>query len=220
MGGCGAGCEKKDRFNPYEGYQPKNFGDREAGFAPLRKPWNLIGRLSGIALLLLTGCIGDEEQNRQRALTAKAAFAVDRVLVEKGARRLTLLHRGKIVRRYTIQLGFDPVGHKQREGDGRTPIGRYRIDARNPRSSFHLSIRISYPDARDKARAKAAGVSPGGDIFIHGEPNGTGWLQRWLRIIGLEDRGDWTHGCIAVTNSQMREIWANVKTGTPIEIRP
>lgn len=186
----------------------------------MNKPRFLISSLCGMALLLLTGCLGDEEQSRQRALTAKPVYAVDRILVEKGARRMTLFHRGKAVRRYRIQLGFDPTGHKQREGDGRTPVGRYRIDARNPRSSFHLSLRISYPDARDRAQAKAAGVSPGGDIFIHGEPNGTGQLMRWLRAIGLADRGDWTHGCIAVTNSEMREIWSSVKTGTPIDIRP
>lgn len=186
----------------------------------MTKPRLLIGCLLGVMLALLAGCIGDEEQNRQRALSAKAVYPVDRIVVEKGARRLTLFHRGKAVRRYSIQLGFNPKGHKQREGDGRTPVGHYRIDARNPRSAFHLSLRISYPDAKDRARAKAAGVSPGGDIFIHGEPNGTGWLHRWLHFVGLSERGDWTHGCIAVTNSQMREIWASVKTGTPIEIRP
>jgi len=212
--------EKKIRFASYEDYHLKNIGNRGAGFGPVNKPWKYIGYMYGIALLLLTGCIGDEEQSRQRALTAKPVYSVDRILVEKSARRLTLLHRGKAVRQYSIQLGFNPGGHKQREGDGRTPVGRYRIDARNPRSSFHLSLRISYPDAKDKARAKAAGVSPGGDIFIHGEPNGTSWLQRWLRAIGLADRGDWTHGCIAVTSNEMREIWASVKPGTPIDIRP
>jgi len=161
-----------------------------------------------------------EKENRRAALKARATFKVDRIVVEKAARRMTLRYRGRIVREYRIGLGFNPHGHKQQEGDGRTPEGLYRIDARNPRSGFHLSIRVSYPNTADRARARKRGVSPGGDIFIHGEPNGRGWLIRALSWLGLYHRGDWTLGCIAVTNREMREIWANVRTGTPIEIRP
>ena len=182
--------------------------------------------LKTLAILAVLAVIGLgtgaalEEWDRRAALSAKPAFAVDRIVVEKKARRMTLMHNGHVVRRYTVKLGFTPAGHKQQEGDGRTPVGTYSIDARNPRSSFHLSLRISYPDAKDKARAKAAGVPPGSDIFIHGEPNRIGWLLSLLGANGLIDRGDWTDGCIAVTNSEMREIWASVKTGTPIDIRP
>lgn len=161
-----------------------------------------------------------EHRARQAALAAPATLSVDRVVVEKARRHLTLLHGEKVVRRYRIALGFDPKGHKLREGDGRTPEGIYRIDLRNPRSAFHLSLRISYPDAKDRASAGKRGVPPGSDIFIHGEPNRIGWLLSWIGAVGLLDRGDWTDGCIAVTNSEMRAIWANVQVGTPIEIRP
>ena len=106
------------------------------------------------------------------------------------------------------------AGHKQREGDERTPEGRYVIDWRNARSVAHLSLHISYPDARDQAAAAQAGVSPGGAVMIHGLPNGWGAIGRWHRL------ADWTDGCIGVTNAEMREIWARVPDGTPIEIRP
>ena len=110
---------------------------------------------------------------------------------------------------HVIDLGFAPAGHKQVEGDGKTPEGTYLIDRRNPNSDFHLSIGISYPNARDIARAMAAGQDPGGDIFIHGQPN--------------KSRGegpDWTAGCISVTNREMEDIYAMVTDGTPITIRP
>ncbi len=138
----------------------------------------------------------------------------DRIEVHKAARRLDLLRDGRVLASYRVALGFAPLGHKEREGDGRTPEGSYLIDWRNPQSSFHLSLHVSYPDAADRARAAAAGVSPGGDIMIHGQPNGL----RGLRS-GHPDK-DWTVGCIAVTNREMREIWARVADGTPIRIHP
>jgi murein L,D-transpeptidase YafK len=120
-----------------------------------------------------------------------------------------LLLRGQsILRAYRIALGRDPVGHKQREGDGKTPEGRYLIDRRNPKSRYHLSLRISYPNAADTARAEAAGVPPGGDIMIHGLKDGE------------RREGDWTQGCIAVTNEEMDEIWSLVAEGTEIWIEP
>jgi murein L,D-transpeptidase YafK len=120
-----------------------------------------------------------------------------------------LLLRGNVVlRSYRIALGRDPVGHKQHEGDGRTPEGRYVIDRRNPKSKYHLALHISYPNAEDVARAQTAGVEPGGDIMIHGLKDGE---QR-------ED--DWTQGCIAVTNQVMDEIWGLVPDGTVIVIEP
>jgi murein L,D-transpeptidase YafK len=106
------------------------------------------------------------------------------------------------------------AGYKQREGDGRTPEGRYAIDFKNPRSRFHLALRISYPDASDRDSARRRGVPPGGDIMIHGLPNGLGWLGKYHLW------RDWTDGCIAVTNGQIEEIWASVDVGTPVEIRP
>ncbi|MGE4298753.1 MAG: murein L,D-transpeptidase family protein [Desulfovibrionaceae bacterium] len=137
----------------------------------------------------------------------------DAVEVRKGARTMTLLRGGRVLARYPVALGRDPVGHKAVEGDGRTPEGRYVIAGRNPRSRFHLALRISYPDAADAARAVALGASPGGDIMIHGQPNGR---RAWLP----PRRGDWTQGCVAVSNAAIREIWAAVDNGTPVTILP
>ncbi len=139
---------------------------------------------------------------------------IDLVIVEKATRTMMLMSGEEVVRSYDIALGDSPVGHKQREGDERTPEGRYVLDWRNPNSSFHLSIHISYPNEADRAAAAAAGYSPGGDIMIHGQPNGFGWWS-WLL-----QRVDWTDGCIAVTDAEMDEIWNMVENGTPIEIRP
>ncbi len=140
---------------------------------------------------------------------------VETVLVEKGERRLQLLGAdGTVLKSYTIALGGDPLGHKQREGDGRTPEGRYTIDWRNPQSAYHLSLHISYPDQDDTRRANERGEDPGGMIMIHGMRNGLGWLG------SLHQYVDWTDGCIAVTNAEMDEIWRLVPKRTPIEIRP
>jgi murein L,D-transpeptidase YafK len=138
--------------------------------------------------------------------------SVERIVIEKAARRLILLQGGKEVRTYHIALGFSPVGDKERQGDGRTPEGVYRIDRRNDRSAYHLSLGLDYPQAEDRARAKAAGVSPGGDIMIHGQPNA---LRDDMVL-----KGDWTAGCIAVSNAEMREIWAVTDAETLVEVRP
>jgi murein L,D-transpeptidase YafK len=145
---------------------------------------------------------------------APEAEQADRVEVFKGARRLELKRQGRTIRSYRVALGFAPTGHKQREGDGRTPEGSYMIDARNPRSAFHFSLRVSYPDEADKARAAAKGVAPGGDIFIHGQPNGLG------KFFVRHPRRDWTVGCVAVTDAEIREIWSLVPTGARIVIHP
>ncbi|AKO98695.1 MAG: L,D-transpeptidase family protein [Marinovum algicola] len=134
---------------------------------------------------------------------------VTRVVVDKGARKMYLLHDTQVLEQYDVGLGFAPAGHKAQEGDGRTPEGEYRIDRRNPNSSFYLSIGIDYPNEEDIRRARDAGVSPGGDIFIHGRP----WKNR-------KGGRDWTAGCIAVSNAEMRDIYAMVRNGTPITIRP
>jgi len=147
-----------------------------------------------------------------RSLPAKAV--ADRVLVIKSTRTLELKSHGNILKTYRVALGTDPVGPKQRQGDHRTPEGTYVLDYRNATSRFHRSIHISYPDQQDRARARKLGVSPGGDIFIHGLPNGYGWIGRAHRV------KDWTDGCIAVTDQEMDEIWRAVPDGTVIEIRP
>ena len=132
----------------------------------------------------------------------------DRIVVRKGRREMLLLRGESVLRQYRVALGRNPVGHKERDGDGRTPEGRYVIDRRNPKSRYHLSLRISYPNADDVARARAAGAEPGGDIMIHGLKDGE------------HREGDWTQGCIAVTDQEMDEIWGLVAEGTPIVIEP
>jgi murein L,D-transpeptidase YafK len=139
---------------------------------------------------------------------------VDRVLVLKAQRRLLLLSRGRVVRRYRVALGFNPVGHKIRRGDGRTPEGTYVLDWRNPNSQFQRSIHVSYPNRRDRLRAARRGVDPGGAIMIHGVRPSFEWLGRLHSLV------DWTDGCIAVSGREMAEIWVLVPNGTPIEIRP
>jgi murein L,D-transpeptidase YafK len=121
---------------------------------------------------------------------------------------MQLLHDDKLLRSYTFSLGFTPEGHKAFEGDGRTPEGAYLIDRRNPNSRYHLSLGISYPNARDIAYARARGQSPGGQIFIHGTPK------------VFAGQPDWTYGCIAVTDEEMEEIYAMVDVGTKIFIYP
>ncbi|MDX1497939.1 MAG: L,D-transpeptidase family protein [Salinisphaeraceae bacterium] len=138
---------------------------------------------------------------------------IDKVEVYKGERRLELWRQGKLIKSYRISLGGNPIGHKQQEGDSRTPEGNYVIDWRNPNSKFHKSLHISYPNAADRRRAKARGVSPGGDIMIHGLPNG-------LDAAAVMGQFDWTDGCIAVNNREIEEIWQAVPNGTPITLHP
>lgn len=136
----------------------------------------------------------------------------DFVLIDKSDRVLTLFSEGKPFRNYVgLQFGGDPEGRKRFEGDERTPEGRYAIDYGNPASGYHLSLHVSYPAADDRAFAEARGRSPGGDIFIHGQPY-------WLPVGRLP--GDWTDGCIALADAEIEELWRLVPDGTPIEIRP
>lgn len=138
----------------------------------------------------------------------------DHVLVLKKEHTLTLFSRGQVIRTYQLALGGSPVGAKQQQGDRKTPEGRYVLDRRNPKSQFYKSIHISYPNETDRERARKRGVAPGGDIMIHGLPNGYGALGASHRL------HDWTDGCIAVTDSEIDEIWKLVPDGTPIEIQP
>jgi murein L,D-transpeptidase YafK len=167
-------------------------------------------KLNLFAALLLAAC---ENGNAQRELLVVPDSAkADRILVDKSDRVMILYQNDKEIARYTdIKLGDAPVGHKRFEGDEKTPEGSYTINGRNPESSYHLSLRVSYPDADDRDYAKSKGKPPGGDIFIHGQPN----LSPLDRL-----SYDWTDGCIAVTNAEIKQIWKLVPDGTKITIRP
>lgn len=143
-----------------------------------------------------------------------AAEKADLVVVSKSESRLYLERAGKRFDSFKVAFGGDSKGHKQREGDKRTPEGRYMLDSKNPNSAFYKSIHISYPNAADRAAAKARGVSPGGDVMIHGQKNGWGWLAPISQLF------DWTDGCVALRNSDMEKVWNAVDVGTPIEIQP
>ncbi len=150
-------------------------------------------------------------------LTPTFVFAIekaDMVLVVKSESKLYLKKNGKLLKEYDIALGKNPKGHKRQEGDERTPEGKYVLDYKKEDSSFYKSIHISYPDDDDLRRAKESGVNPGGFIMIHGQKNGLGWLSF------IAQRFNWTDGCIAVSNSDMDEIWQAVDVGIPIEITP
>lgn len=174
-----------------------------------------------IALQKMIEAIGQEVGNKENEITSlqKEVFAlqkgpVDKILIEKNERRLTLISKGKVLKTYKIALGGNPDGPKERQGDNKTPEGTYIIDSRNRDSRYHLSLHISYPNAKDKKRAKELGVSPGGDIMIHGIKNGLSWVG------DLHTEVDWTRGCIAVTDEEIEEIERLAPNGTIVEIRP
>lgn len=158
------------------------------------------------ALAIVAGC-----SSRGSKFKTYRGPEITGVLVNKSARKMYLIRNGKVLQAYNVDLGSAPAGPKQFEGDGKTPEGTYFIDRRNPNSRFHLSLGISYPNRADRAFAAALGKSPGGDIFIHGQPN-------LLRGNVRDD--DWTEGCIAVKNREMEDIYAMVQNGTPITINP
>jgi len=157
---------------------------------------------------VLAGCAGEEPR--------KSASAADLVLVKKSQRKLQLIKNGQVVREYRIALGDQPYGHKMQEGDERTPEGSYILDWRNPNSRFYKSIHVSYPNDQDIRFARYMGVSPGGMIMIHGQPD----YIRSPKMRAQYQRRDWTDGCIAVQNEEMDEIWRAVRDGTPIRILP
>lgn len=164
-------------------------------------------RLAIPPLLLLAAC-GPANSQPAPPIGTKA----DRLLVDKSERVLIAYAGNREIARYTdIRFGDAPTGHKRFEGDERTPEGRYTINGRNSKSAYHLSLRISYPNAADRAYAKARGGSPGGDIFIHGQPNA------WP---GPPIARDWTDGCIALSNAGIKQLWDIVPDGIPITIRP
>jgi len=146
--------------------------------------------------------------------TIAAPVQADEIVILKSVRTMTLLSGSKVLKTYKVALGSVPVGAKQVEGDHKTPEGDYIIDAKNAHSQFHLSLHISYPSAADQQRARAMGARPGGAIMIHG-------LARPFAYLGpLHRQTDWTDGCIALTNSEIEEIWKLVPVGTKVEIRP
>ena len=163
-------------------------------------------RICVAVLTLLSGASGP-------AWAEAVASTVDFILVEKGERRMTLFSGNDAVRTYRIALGRGGLAAKRREGDRLTPEGRYRIDLKHPGSEYHLALRISYPNAEDRARAAVRKVPPGGNIMIHGLPNGLETEPKLFR------NRDWTAGCIDVMNEEIEEIWSLVEVGTDIEIR-
>jgi murein L,D-transpeptidase YafK len=168
----------------------------------------LIKAISIAALLALTACGQSDAKTSNVAASVKA----DRIMVDKSDRTMILYRANKEIMRYTgFKLGDAPVGHKHFQGDEKTPEGTYRISGRNPGSHYHLSLRISYPNAADIAYAKKQGKSAGGDIFIHGQPNG------WA---GGTIAKDWTDGCIALSNAEIEQLWQLVPDGIPITIAP
>lgn len=141
---------------------------------------------------------------------------VDLVRVDKSERSLSLLSHGQVLHRFAIRLGGTPTGHKQREGDRRTPEGRYILDFKKPDSAFYRAIHVSYPNRQDVANARRLGVAPGGAIMIHGQPNGLQLAADSTTIIPY----DWTDGCIALSNADMTTVWDLVRVPTPIQIDP
>ena len=167
------------------------------------------GFLAVIGVANLLGAAGAEEQN-----LATGPARADYVVVDKSDRKLYLYKAGRILREFDVALGQMPNGPKQREGDFRTPEGKYVLDDRNVNSDFFLSIHVSYPNEADRLRARELGVDPGGQIMIHGLPNEPKYDVRHYQGT------DWTDGCIAVSNSDMVDIWLMTRESTPIEIRP
>jgi murein L,D-transpeptidase YafK len=168
-------------------------------------------RLCSLVIVALGGLAG---AGRAETISAVHVPQADKILIVKSERKLFLLQQGRILKAADIALGLMPNGHKEREGDFKTPEGQYFLEARNPDSDYFLSIKISYPNERDRARARQLGVDPGGQIMIHGQPNAPKLEER--RYQGW----DWTDGCIAVSNSDMVDIWLMTTESIPIEIRP
>ena len=145
---------------------------------------------------------------------AQSNEKADLVVVIKSEYKLYLIREGRLFASFPVVFGPNPKGHKQQQGDNRTPEGDYVLDYKNPNSKYYKSIHISYPNAEDRANARKRGVSPGGDIMIHGQPNGWGKFSLVTQLF------NWTNGCIALSNSDMDAVWDAVDTGTPIQIRP
>lgn len=147
-------------------------------------------------------------------LPASAREQVDHILIVKSAHTLTLMNHSEVIKTYKVALGTVPVGPKVKHGDHKTPEGEYVVDGKNAHSLFHLALHLSYPNAADRRRAQKLKVNPGGDVEIHG------LMPQFASLGPLHRQSDWTDGCIAVTNSEIEEIWDMVPVGTKVEIRP
>ena len=172
----------------------------------------LIGFVAVLVFAVLTVVVFTTYHPRDNRLPN--GITIDRILVRKSQRTLSVFLKGREVKTYRVALGAQPVGAKEQEGDMKTPEGLYTIDYRNPHSDYHLALHVSYPGPEDVRRAAARGVSPGCDIMIHGLPNGFGVLD------ALHHQKDWTAGCIALTDEEIEELWRITPDGVPIEILP
>ncbi|MEO8177074.1 MAG: L,D-transpeptidase family protein [Sphingomicrobium sp.] len=166
------------------------------------------GLVMALAAMLAFGCAPTVTEDKVPAVSR-----VDRILVDKSAHRMTVFRANRPLRTFKVALGSGGLAPKVSQGDNRVPEGRYVIAGRNPGSAFHLSLKIGYPTPAQVAAARARGIDPGGDIMIHGLPNGQGWVGAAHR------QSDWTAGCIAVTNEEIEWLWQAVPDGTPIDIR-
>ena len=172
-----------------------------------------LGKIAKLAALVpFTLAVGSLQALSANDPPLPPSVMADKVVVLKTYRRLLLMRGDEVLKTYIVSLGGNPVGPKIRQGDNKTPEGTYILDRHNANSQYHRSIHISYPNADDLARARKLGVAPGGELFIHGLPNDFHGHSAAL--------GDWTEGCIAVSNAEIDEIWRAVADGTPIEIKP
>jgi murein L,D-transpeptidase YafK len=182
----------------------------------------MLRRFAALLFLLPATCVHADTPLSSSAIATSSSNLgldaglqlADSVIVRKGERRLYLMRNGSVLRTFKVALGLRPDGHKQYEGDYRTPEGKYRLVRRNPNSEYFLSIQVSYPNDDDVARARKQGMRPGGAIMIHGQPNIPTRSRDYYQTV------DWTEGCIAVSNSDMVEIWLMTPADTPIEIQP
>jgi murein L,D-transpeptidase YafK len=179
--------------------------------------------ITRLAIMCAAACLCSASYaNESNTITESSADQIadggvlmaDRIVVRKSERRLYLMRNGQMLKTFRVALGLNPQGHKEREGDFRTPEGSYRLVRRNPRSDFFLSLQVSYPNDRDLAHAQRMGVKPGGAIMLHGWPTVPRKNPEYYAS------ADWTDGCIAVTNSDMVEIWLRTPVDTPIDIYP
>lgn len=169
--------------------------------------------ISIITVFVITAVIYKNYQF-QNIMANKTLGLIDLIVIEKQKREMHIYYRGQLIKTYQIALGFSPIGHKEQEGDGKTPEGKYSIISKNPRSRYHLSLKISYPNDQDLENAKKKNVSAGNYIMIHG-------LGKSYSYLGKDHiNHDWTEGCIAVTNEEIEEIYPSIEIGTPIEIWP
>jgi murein L,D-transpeptidase YafK len=168
-------------------------------------------KLLGVSSMLVLAWVCVDATSR---IAAQSTTGVDRIVIEKGKRTLTLMNGAKIVKAYKVALGGQPVGAKDRQGDHKTPEGIYAVDAKKANSQFYKALHLSYPNQADREHARKLDVNPGGDVEIHGLGAKWGWIGAKHRLT------DWTDGCIAVTNEEIDEIYPQIKVGTPVEIRP